>query len=242
MTLKGLVWRVDAEDPVVVFSKLSGKEFLRLKRLTDRVLEVQPAALSRLRPARLFAGASGNGRIPFGELTGSRPLLMTQLLDPERKTRAALDALGVPYDVVPIDPQFADTTAFCERYGYPPDHAGNTIIVASKKEPRQYAACVVTATTRLDVNHAVRDLLGVSKASFASADEMTQLTGMTMGGVTVFGLPDGLPIFVDERVMGLEYVILGTGGRNGKVKVSPEVFRRMANVRVVRDLALGREA
>ncbi|MBI2552989.1 MAG: hypothetical protein HYV92_00840 [Candidatus Rokubacteria bacterium] len=160
------------------------------------------------------------------------------MTDPEQKTREALDGLGVPYEVVRIDPDFADTAAFCERYGYPPDHAGNTIIVASKKEPKQHAACVVLATTRLDVNHAVRNLLGASKVSFASAEEMAQLTGMRVGGVTVFGLPDGLPILVDERVMGLDYVILGTGGRNGKIKVSPEVFRRMPTVRVVRDLAL----
>ncbi|MBI2152858.1 MAG: hypothetical protein HYU24_04010 [Candidatus Rokubacteria bacterium] len=160
------------------------------------------------------------------------------MTDPEQKTREALDGLGVPYEVVRIDPDFADTAAFCERYGYPPDHAGNTIIVASKKEPKRHAACVVLATTRLDVNHAVRNLLGASKVSFASAEEMAQLTGMRVGGVTVFGLPDGLPILVDERVMGLDYVILGTGGRNGKIKVSPEVFRRMPTVRVVRDLAL----
>jgi len=63
---------------------------------------------------------------------------------------------------------------------------------------------------------------------------------MTMGGVTVFGLPDGLAIFVDERVMGLDYVILGTGGRGGKIKVSPEVFRRMPSVRVVPGLAFER--
>jgi prolyl-tRNA editing enzyme YbaK/EbsC (Cys-tRNA(Pro) deacylase) len=160
--------------------------------------------------------------------------------NPEETTRAVVDGLGIPYEVIPIDPQFADTAAFCERYGYPPDHAANTIIVASKKEPRQYAACVVLATSRLDVNHTVRDLLGVSKASFASAAEMAQLTGMTMGGVTVFGLPDGLPIFVDERVMGLDYVILGTGGRGGKIKVSPEVFQRMPSVRVVPGLAFER--
>lgn len=160
--------------------------------------------------------------------------------DPEETTRAVLDGLGIPYEVIPIDAEFADTAAFCERYGYPPDHAGNTIIVASKKEPKQYAACVVLATSRLDVNHTVRDLLGVSKASFASAEEMAQLTGMTMGGVTVFGLPDGLPIFVDERVMGLDYVILGTGGRGGKIKASPEVFQRMPSVRVVPGLAFER--
>jgi prolyl-tRNA editing enzyme YbaK/EbsC (Cys-tRNA(Pro) deacylase) len=160
--------------------------------------------------------------------------------DPEQVTRAALDRLGVPYEVVPCDPAYADTAAFCARYGYAPETAGNTIIVASKKEPRQYAACVVTATTRLDVNHAVRDLMGVTKASFATADEMARLTGMKVGGVTVFGLPGGMPVYVDERVMALPWVILGTGGRNGKVKVSPEVLRRLPGALVVKGLAVDR--
>jgi prolyl-tRNA editing enzyme YbaK/EbsC (Cys-tRNA(Pro) deacylase) len=162
----------------------------------------------------------------------------TAARDPEQETRAVLDRLGVAYEVIPIDPAFADTAAFCERYGYPADRAGNTIIVASKKEPKQYAACVVLATTRLDVNHAVRDVMGVSKLSFASADEMNQLTGMTVGGVTIFGLPDQVALLVDERLMALDWVILGTGGRHGKIKVSPEVFRRLPNSRVVRGLAL----
>jgi len=158
--------------------------------------------------------------------------------DAEQATRAALDRLGIAYEWLPCDPEFADTAAFCERYGYPPDHAGNTIIVASKKEPKRYAACVVLATTRLDVNRTVRDLLGVSKCSFASADEMHRLTGMAVGGVTVLGLPQGVPLFVDARVVALDHVILGTGGRNGKIKVSPEVFRRLPNTRVVTGLAL----
>jgi prolyl-tRNA editing enzyme YbaK/EbsC (Cys-tRNA(Pro) deacylase) len=160
--------------------------------------------------------------------------------DPEALTRAALDRLGVPYEFLPCDPAFADTAQFCERYGYPPDHAGNTILVASKKEPRRYAACVVTATTRLDVNHAVRDLMGVAKVSFASAEEMAALTGMQVGGVTVFGLPGGVPVYVDARVMALDYVILGTGGRNGKIRVAPGVLGRLPDARVVEGLALER--
>jgi prolyl-tRNA editing enzyme YbaK/EbsC (Cys-tRNA(Pro) deacylase) len=167
---------------------------------------------------------------------------MTEARDPEQVTVSTLGRLGLPYEIVPCDPAFADTAAFCERYGYPPETAGNTIIVASKKEPRQYAACVVLATTRLDVNHAVRDLLGVSKLSFATADEVARLTGMTVGGVTVFGLPDGLPVYVDARVMALEWVILGTGGRNGKVKISPEALRRLPRARIVEGLALARES
>jgi prolyl-tRNA editing enzyme YbaK/EbsC (Cys-tRNA(Pro) deacylase) len=156
----------------------------------------------------------------------------------ERATLAVLEGLGAEYELVRCEPELADTAQFCAHYGYPADHAGNTIVVASKKEPRRFAVCVVLATTRLDVNHAVRDLLGVSKASFASAEEMRQLTGMTVGGVTVFGLPPDLPLYVDARVAQLDYVILGTGGRHGKIKAAPAVLLRLPGARVVEGLAV----
>ncbi len=151
----------------------------------------------------------------------------------ERRVVAVLDGLGVPYELQPIDPAFADTAAYCERYGVPPDHAANTIIVVAKKEPRQYAACVVKATTRLDVNRAVRRLLEASRVSFASADETRALTGMLIGGVTVFALPAALPIYVDDKVMALDWAILGSGSRSSKVRVSPEALRRLPGVQVV---------
>ena len=109
--------------------------------------------------------------------------------DINARVRVSLDALGVPYEVMSIDPDFADTAQFCAKYGIPLDHSANTIIVASKKEPKQYCACVVLATTRLDVNHSVKKLMGVSRVSFASAEETMALTGMRIGGVTVFALP-----------------------------------------------------
>ena len=119
----------------------------------------------------------------------------------EARVVQALDALGVPYELMEIDPAFADTAACCEKYGLPLASAGNTIVVASKKEPKQFGACVVKATTRLDVNHAVRALLGASKVSFASAEGTQALTGMMLGGVTVFALPSDLPIYVDDKLM-----------------------------------------
>src|SRR5207249_2720331 len=99
---------------------------------------------------------------------------MTDEID--RKVAESLDAMGVGYEVMSIDPDFADTARFCERYGIPPEKSGNTIIVASKKEPKQYCACVVLATTRLDVNHAVKKLMGASRVSFASSEETMALT------------------------------------------------------------------
>ena len=146
---------------------------------------------------------------------------------PEEVVIAALQKFDVPYELIDIDPSFADTAAFCEKYGYPVERSCNTIIVASKKEPKKYVACVVLAHTRLDVNKRVTKLMGVSKASFASAEEMIALTGMRVGGVTPFSLPAGIPLYVDDRIIMLDWIILGGGGRSLKIKTSPEVFAKL---------------
>jgi prolyl-tRNA editing enzyme YbaK/EbsC (Cys-tRNA(Pro) deacylase) len=153
------------------------------------------------------------------------------------RVREELARSGLPYEWIPIDPEYADTASFCERYGYPLDHSANTIVVASKKEPKRYAACVLRADMRLDVNRAVRQLLGVSRLSFADPDETMRLTGMTIGGVTVLALPAALPLYVDDRLMELDYVILGSGDRSAKIKISPGVFRALPGARIVADLA-----
>ena len=117
------------------------------------------------------------------------------------------------------------------------ENSGNTIIVSSKKEPKLCVACVVLATTRLDVNKRVRKLMGVSKASFASAEEMKALTGMEVGGVTPFSLPREIKLYVDSRIMGLNWLILGGGGRDKKLKISPEVFNKLG-AEIIENLAL----
>ena len=155
----------------------------------------------------------------------------------EAKVAAALEGMGATWELMRIDPDFADTAAFCEKYGVPMDHSGNTIIVASKKEPKQYCACLALATTRLDVNHSVRRLLGASRVSFATAEETRTLTGMMIGGVTLLALPPALPIYVDARIMALDYVILGGGSRSSKIKMAPDGLRRLPSLQVIEGLA-----
>ena len=145
--------------------------------------------------------------------------------------------LGLPYEEIEIDSALADTALFCERYGFPMEQSGNTIIVASKKEPKIFVGCVILATTRLDVNKRVRKLMGVSKASFASAEDMKVLTGMEVGGVTPFSLPEEMKLYVDSRIMKLDWVILGGGGRGHKLKISPEAFHQLG-AEIVENLAL----
>ncbi len=160
----------------------------------------------------------------------------------EAAVRAALDAAAARYELLGCDPAFADTTEFCARYGIDPQDSANAILVATRREPKVHALCLVLATTRLDVNHTVADLLGVKKLSFASADETARLTGMVLGGVTPFAIPEGLPLYVDARVLGRPTVIVGGGSRSTKVRVDPEIFRRLPGCRVVEGLAMDRSA
>ena len=159
--------------------------------------------------------------------------------DPEgrRRLEAALSALGVEYELFACDPDLADTAAFCAAYGFAPEDSANTILVIGKSDPPRYAACVVLAPNRLDVNRAVRDRLGTRKASFAPAEATREITGMEIGGVTVFGLPTGMPIWVDSRVMEREQIVLGGGSRWWKVLGDPSILRAIPGVEVVEGLA-----
>lgn len=144
------------------------------------------------------------------------------------------------YELFACDPALADTAAFCAAYGFAPADSANTIVVVGKSEPPVYAACVVLATHRLDVNRVVKQRLGTRKASFASADETRELTGMAIGGVTAFGLPDRLPLWVDAAVMERERIVLGGGSRSWKVIASPAILRTLPGVEIVAGLAAPR--
>jgi prolyl-tRNA editing enzyme YbaK/EbsC (Cys-tRNA(Pro) deacylase) len=151
--------------------------------------------------------------------------------------RDALDRIGAPFEVLPCDPELADTAAFVEAYGVPLERSANTILVASKGAEPTVVACVLLATTALDVNTVVRREMGVRKASFARAEPVRELTGMEIGGVTPFGLPDGMPVLVDRRVMEPAWVVLGGGNRSSKLRIAPDALRAVPTMRVVDGLA-----
>ena len=151
---------------------------------------------------------------------------------------ASLTVLRVDYEIVACDPAFADTTEFCARYGYPMETSANTILVASTRGAKVHCACLVQASKRLDVNHTVKRLMGVSKASFATAGETKDLTGMEIGGVTVFGLPRDMPLYVDAAMMDQPYLIVGAGSRTAKVRIAPDELAKIPNCSVIEGLSM----
>ena len=172
---------------------------------------------------------------PSGEMTRAMRPMTEPTLDP--LVQRAMLSNDVAYEVLPCDPDLADTAAFCAHYGFAIEQAANTILVASKKvAPPRYAACVVLGTTRLDVNKKVSELLGVKRLSFADEETTMDLTGMMIGGVTAFGIGD-LPIYVDSAVMEQARVVMGGGNRSSKLLLSPNELTKLPNVVVVEGLA-----
>jgi prolyl-tRNA editing enzyme YbaK/EbsC (Cys-tRNA(Pro) deacylase) len=149
-----------------------------------------------------------------------------------------LEALGVDYEVVACDPDLADTAEFCQAYGYSPSESVNAIVVVGKTSPPKHVMCLVLADSRLDVNRVVRKRLGARKASFASAEQTIELTGHEIGGVGPFGTTTEMPLWVDARLMDLDRIILGGGGRDRKLLIAPEGLTAYPLTEVVDGLAL----
>ncbi len=150
-----------------------------------------------------------------------------------------LERWQVVHKVFLCDPEFADTAVFCEKYDYPPGQAANAIIVAAKTEPVRFACCMVLAVTKLDVNKKVRSLMDGKKVSFASGEQTVALTGMQIGGVTPFGLPE-IPLYIDSAVMTQAEVVAGGGNRSTKVLLDPAQLLKLPGALVVEGLALPR--
>ncbi len=148
-----------------------------------------------------------------------------------------MEAADVSFEEMPCDPALADTAQFCEAYGVPLEQSANAILVASRRPEGHNAVCLVLAHTRLDVNGVVRKRLGVRKVSFAPGELTKELTGQEIGGVTVFGLPTGLPVWVDTRVLQHPWVIIGAGSRTAKIKLDPHQFEGLEGFEIVQDLA-----
>lgn len=155
--------------------------------------------------------------------------------------RAALEALppeqAARCHVAAIAEDLADTAEFCAAYGSPPDASANCVVVAgSRSGERRFAACLVLATTRADVNNVVRRRLDVRKASFLPMDDAVELTGMAYGGITAFGLPAGWPVLVDDAVARAEAVVVGSGLRSSKLFVPGDVLTGLPGAETVTDL------
>jgi prolyl-tRNA editing enzyme YbaK/EbsC (Cys-tRNA(Pro) deacylase) len=162
----------------------------------------------------------------------SRPELLASPVAAALRSWAPAEADEV--QVAEIDAALADTAAFCEQYGVAPDESANCVVIAGRRGGNtMYAACMVLATTRADVNGLVRRHLDVRKASFAPVDTVTAATGMEYGGITPIGLPADWPVLVDEVVAKTGWVVIGSGIRGSKLQLPGRLLAALPSAEVL---------
>ncbi|WP_375422922.1 YbaK/EbsC family protein [uncultured Friedmanniella sp.] len=158
----------------------------------------------------------------------SRPELLAS------PVRHALALADVPCFAAPIDPDLADTAAFCDAYGVTLDVSANCVVVTGRRgEVTTTAACLVLATDRADVNRVVRRHLDVRKLSFASMADAVSQTAMEYGGITPVGLPAGWPLLVDQAVASTDWVVVGSGIRGSKLALRGADCARLPGAEVL---------
>ena len=164
----------------------------------------------------------------------SRPDLLADPVEHALRQLATPDGVGV----AAIDPELADTAQFCAAYSSPAEASANCVVVSGKRSGEvRYAAVLVLATTRADVNGVIRRRLDVRKASFASMDTAVELTGMAYGGITPIGVPEGWPILVDSAVAACPEMVIGSGLRGSKLFITGEGVRSLPGAEIIEGLA-----
>mgnify|MGYP004489453281 CR=1 FL=1 len=179
----------------------------------------------------------------FGSLKLEPAVTRLDLLAPPVAAALEVWPAEAPIDgdqvmVAPIDAGLADTAAFCEAYAVGLAESANCVIVAGRRgDLVRYAACIMLATTRADVNGIVRRQLDARKASFAPMDDAVRLTGMEYGGITPIGLPKDWPVLVDARVVATPHVIIGSGVRHSKIAIAGPALGALPGAEVIEGLA-----
>jgi prolyl-tRNA editing enzyme YbaK/EbsC (Cys-tRNA(Pro) deacylase) len=171
----------------------------------------------------------------FGNLTFQPVAEAAEYVAESVKSRLELSMYMDDAYVAAIDPALADTAAFCAHYAIGLGVSANCVIVEAKRaEKVWYAACVILATTKADVNGVIRRHLDARKLSFAPMDAAVKMTRMEYGGITPIGLPDGWPVLIDEAVGRQEHVIIGSGVRGSKLLVKPSLLEAMPGAIVMK--------
>jgi prolyl-tRNA editing enzyme YbaK/EbsC (Cys-tRNA(Pro) deacylase) len=174
----------------------------------------------------------------IGRLTAVRALHRPDLL-----AFAVADFLGSwsradEVGVAEIDPELADTAAFCAAYDVAMEASANCVVVAGRRgDATTMAACMVLATTRADVNGVVRRRLDARKASFAPMEVAVAETGMEYGGITPVGLPVHWPILIDAAVVDAGDVVIGSGLRRSKLVLPGAALADLPGAEIIDALA-----
>jgi Cys-tRNA(Pro) deacylase len=140
---------------------------------------------------------------------------------------AFLDEAGVSYRVLPHSEPVFTVEAAAQQRGVRQEEMVKSILVRDRKR-RDVMACV-TGDAQLDPK-AVRAVLPEDwkRLSFASRDEIFEVTGFVQGAVAPLCLPEEMPVVFDEAIGRLERVNISSGDPMAGLELRPIDLLRLA--------------
>jgi len=100
------------------------------------------------------------------------------------------------------------------------EEAAKAIVLKIKKRDNEYffVQCVVSGHRKIDLKK-LKKILNAKSAALASADEVLQKTGCTIGSVPPFGNIFDLPVYADKALFENEKIVFSAGTHNDSVKM-----------------------
>ncbi|HSB66375.1 MAG TPA: YbaK/EbsC family protein, partial [Anaerolineales bacterium] len=121
-----------------------------------------------------------------------------------------LDSAGVAYRVF-VHPGPVDSLEQAARErGQDPEQVVRSIVF--RLTDSQFVMVLVAGAQQISWPR-LREYLGVSRMTMATAEEILEHTHYPTGAVSPFGLPEPMRILVDESVFEVEEVSIGSGKR-----------------------------
>lgn len=140
-----------------------------------------------------------------------------------------LDADGVRYRVLyHREPVYTMEAAAAQR-GVVPEEMVKSILLREASGRRYVMACTL-GNDRLDPK-AVRAYLGPGwrRLSFATAEEILEVTGFVMGAVAPLALPEELPVVFDEAIAAVDKVNISSGDVMAGLELATEDLIRLSH-------------
>lgn len=155
-------------------------------------------------------------------------------MKPKTKITDLLDSHGIPYRVLPhTEPVFTVEAAAAQR-GVVREEMVKSILLRESKGRRYVMACV-TGSARLNPQ-AVRDHLppeeNWKRLTFASAEEITAVTGCIQGAVAPLALPASIPVIFDEAIALCRKVNISSGDPMAGLELDPQDLIRLSGARL----------
>ena len=127
---------------------------------------------------------------------------------PTSPVTAALDRLHIPYRLFTHRGLITSLEQAAAERGQRPEQVVRSILF--RLDAEHFAMVLMAGAAQVDWR-TLRKHLGRSRLTMASEEEVLAVTGYQTGAVSPLGLPQPLPIFIDEGVLAEQEISLGSG-------------------------------